>query len=97
MTWTGGEFVMANDNRTGGAVEGFDVHVRRLDPSGNTHVDAGWGPWAELNLRSAVRGTVSSHPDLANAGRVLGVLWVEGDPALGGQGGRIWFAAIAHK
>ena len=97
MTWTGGEFVMVNDNRTGGAVPGFDVHLRRFDPSGNTHVDAGWGPWSELNLRSTVRGAVSSHPDVANAGPMLGVLWVEGDPASACAVGRLWFATIVHK
>jgi len=96
ISWTGGEFVMANDNMTGGTSPGFDVHVRRCDPSGNTHPDAVWGPWNELNLRGAVPGSQSVHPDVVNAGPILGVVWVERDEAMGGDAGRIWIAIIVH-
>jgi hypothetical protein len=97
VAWTGGEFVLANDNGTSGADLGFDVHVRRCDPSANSHVDAVGGPWNELNLRGTVPGSVSVHPDVVSAGPLLGVLWVEGDQKLGGQAGRIWIALVGHK
>jgi len=97
MTWTGGEFVMVNDNLIGTTGSKLDVHFRRVDPSANTHFAAGLGPWTELNLRDSVRGTVSVHPDVANTGEVFGVSWVEGDPAAAGQVGRLWFAIVAHK
>jgi len=97
IAWTGGEFVMANDNVIGGATPGFDVHFRRCDPSANTHPDAAWGPWGELNVRGAVPGSLSVHPDVVNAGPMLGVLWVEGDAASSGLAGRIWLAIVSHK
>jgi len=97
MIWTGGEFVMVNDNRTGGAPEAFDVHFRRIDPSANTHFAAGLGPWAELNLRASVPGSVSAHPDVANAGAVFGVAWVEGEAPLPCLVGRLRFAIVTHK
>ena len=103
LTWTGGEFVMANDNRantiTGATAcaNAYDVHFRRVDASGNTHLSAASGPWTELNLRANVQGSVSAHPDVANAGEVLGIAWVEGDPGTDGQRGRLWFAIIEHK
>jgi hypothetical protein len=96
MVWTGAEFVMANDNRTAATVDAFDVHVRRIDPSGNTHLAAGWGPWNELRLRDAVHGWLSTHPDVANSGEVLGVAWVEAEETVPG-GGRLWFAIVTHK
>jgi hypothetical protein len=97
MTWTGGEFVMVNDNRTNAASSAFDVHLRRFDPSANTHFPTGFGPWAEVNLRDNVHGYVSAHPDVANNGAVLGVAWVEADPSTAGYVGRIWFAIVTHK
>jgi len=97
ISWTGGEFVMANDNMTSGANPGFDVHFRRCDPSGNTHADAGWGAWNELNLRAEVPGLQSVHPDVVNTGARIGVLWVEGDNRLSGDAGRIWIAIVGHK
>jgi hypothetical protein len=103
VIWTGGEFVMANDNQTGGGAgatscaNASDVHFRRVDASGNTHLSTVNGPWTELNLRDSVHGSVSAHPDVAIAGEVLGVVWVEGDPALDGRVGKLWFAIIEHK
>jgi hypothetical protein len=97
MTWTGGEFVMVNDNLIGATGSQLDVHFRRVDASANTHFAAGLGPWTELNLRDRVHGTVSAHPDVANTGVVLGVAWVEGEPAAAGQVGRLWFAIVEHK
>jgi len=97
MIWTGGEFLMVNDNRTGSAPHALDVHFRRIDPSANTHFVAGLGPWTELNLRAGVPGTVSAHPDIANAGEVLGVAWVEGEAPLPCLVGRLRFAIVTHK
>ena len=103
LTWTGGEFVMANDNRANtiagatACANAYDVHFRRVDASGNTHLSAARGPWTELNLRANVQGSVSAHPDLANSGEVLGIVWVEGDPGTDGQRGRLSFAIIEHE
>jgi len=96
MVWTGGDFVMANDNRNISAPDAFDVHVRRVDASGNTHLAAGWGPWGELRLRDTVPGWQSTHPDVANGGDALGVMWVEGDNTVAGVG-RLWFAIVTHR
>ena len=96
LAWTGSEFVAANDNMVSTNAGGLDVHFRRLDASGNSHLAGGWGPWSELNARTLVPGTASSHPDLANTGSAFGLLWVEQDDAMPGYG-RLWFATVAHK
>ena len=96
LAWTGTEFVATNDNMVGAKTDALNVHFRRLDASGNSHLAGDWGPWAELNVRTLVPGTVSSHPDLANTGSSFGLVWVEGDDALPGYG-RLWFATITHK
>jgi len=103
MIWTGGEYVMANDNDTSAGAgatactSAYDVHFRRVDASGNTHLSTDRGPWTELNLRDDVEGSVSVYPDVASAGEVLGIAWIEGDPASNGQVGRLLIAIVAHK
>jgi hypothetical protein len=97
LAWTGSEFVMMNDNRTSARTDGYDVHFRRLDPSGNTHVTAPVGAWSELHLRDRVRGEKAVHPDLAIGNGVVGGIWVERDPVLRGTAGRLWFSRFAHK
>jgi hypothetical protein len=76
------------------------LHFRRVVGSGNTHLAAGWGPWNEVHLRDAVPGYLSTHPDVANNGVVLGITWVEADgecqvPPV--TGGRLWLAIVTHK
>ena len=97
LMWSGGEFLMVNDNQTNAAGDAFDVHVRRFDAAGNSHVSSPKGSWTEMNLREHVRGTASVHPDVVNVGDVLGAIWVERDAVLRGTAGRLWFAVIAHK
>jgi hypothetical protein len=97
LTWTGAEFVMLNDNRTSPAAETYNVHLRRFDADGNTHVTSPKGAWTELNLRDFVRGSVSAHPDAAIANGKLGVVWVERDEVLGGTAGTLWFAVVSHQ
>jgi hypothetical protein len=97
LLWTGGEFVMANDNRTSVSTDNFDVHFRRFDPSANTHLLPVKGAWSEVNLRDSLKGSISVHPDVVSAGDRLGVIWVEADPAMGGLAGEVWFASISHR
>ncbi len=94
LVWTGSEFVVVNDNFVAGNPAGLDVHVRRLDPSGNSHLPAGWGPWQEVNLRGWVPGSVSMNPSVARGPGSLGVVWVE-KTAEGA--GAVWFASIGHR
>jgi hypothetical protein len=96
IAWTGSEFVATNDNMVSTTPGGLDVHFRRLDASGNSHLADAWGPWSEVHVRTLLPGTASSHPDLANTGSSFGLVWVEGDDALPGYG-RLWFATVAHK
>jgi hypothetical protein len=97
LLWSGGEFLMVNDNETNASGDAFDVHFRRFDATGNSHFASPQGAWTELNLREHVRGTASVYPDVVNTGGVLGVVWVERDAVLQGTAGRLWFAVIAHK
>lgn len=96
MVWTGAEFVMANDNICGFDPPRYDVHVRRIDASGNTHLASGWGPHAELNLGSADPGIVSVHPDIAVNGRVAGVIWIMESASVPGVG-HLYFTTIQHR
>jgi len=94
IVWTGSEFIAVNDNRIKEDV--MDVHLRRLDPSGNSQLAAGWGPWRELNLSDQTPGTGSSNPDVALYGAAFGVVWVERETTDPGFG-RIWFASVVHR
>lgn len=101
MVWTGSEFVVVNDNIVAGPPAGFDVHFRRLDPSGNSHLAGGWGPWQEINLSNSTPGNVSVSPHIARAATpegqgIFGVVWVEQEENLPGVG-RIWFANVTHR
>lgn len=95
LTWTGSEFVVVNENTVVGPPGGTDVHFRRIDPSGNAHAPANWGPWSEVNLSSAAGGAISAKPSIANAGIGFGVVWVEQEGAE--NYGRVRFATVVHR
>lgn len=96
IAWTGNDFVVVNDNIVHGSPEGLEVHFRRLDPSGNSHLAAGWGPWTELNLSDGASGGLSASPAIADQGQGFGVVWVEEEAGTSGTG-RIWFSFVVHR
>jgi hypothetical protein len=96
LAWTGSEFVVVNDNIVGAAPPGYDVHLRRLDPSGNSHLGAVWGPWSELHLGQLSGNDMTVHPDVAWNGKVAGVIWI-GEVATMPGYGLLYFTAVTHK
>jgi hypothetical protein len=95
VTWTGSEFVVANENLAIGPPGGTDIHFRNLDATGNPHRSASWGPWSEVNLSAGTGGAISTRPALVNAGSILGVVWVEQEGTE--SYGRIRFATVTHR
>lgn len=92
ILWTGGEYVMVTDNLI---KDTTDVHLRRLDLSGNSHQAAEWGPWAEVNVSRAIGTANSVHPYVANTGRGFGVIWIEQEGS--NSYGRLYLASVVHN